>query len=78
MTFRRDKDPTEFFSVVGAAYVPERHHDSGHLPGPRSGVQQPETGVAGLWLLFYAVVIGGSLLGHGVAKLSHIASLALQ
>ncbi|HEY5607086.1 MAG TPA: hypothetical protein VIM38_01980 [Alphaproteobacteria bacterium] len=80
MSLSIDKDPTAFFSVVGAAYVPEQRDDcQGHLSESRSDVQQPETGVAGLWLVFYAVIIGASLLTNGGAsKLSHLASLVLN
>jgi len=34
--------------------------------------------VAGLWLVFYAVIIGASLFSHGANKLSQIASLVLN
>ena len=79
MSLSIDKDPT-FFSVVGAPYVPEQRDEcQGHLSDLRPDVQQPETGVAGLWLVFYAVIAGAALLSHGGAsKLSHIASLVLN
>jgi hypothetical protein len=79
MSLSNDKDPTAFFSVVGAAYVPEQRDGCpGHLPEQRSDARQPETGVAGLWLVFYAVIVGASLLSHGANKLSQIASLVLN
>jgi hypothetical protein len=79
MSLSNDKDPTAFFSVVGAAYVPEQRDDSpGHLSEQHPDVRQPETGVAGLWLVFYAVIIGASLFSHGANTLSHIAALVLN
>ena len=39
----------------------------GHLRESRSE-SAAETGVAGLWLVFYAVIIGASLFSHGGAS----------
>jgi hypothetical protein len=67
-------DPTKYFSVVGAAYVQERHDD-------RRYVEEMETsgragGVAGLWLVLYAVVIGLSVIANSsVMKWVNVASL---
>jgi hypothetical protein len=48
---------TRFFTVVGAAYVPERHFDSGDdrneyhgARGPRFGGTHLQTGDTGSWL----------------------------
>jgi hypothetical protein len=48
---------TRFFTVVGAAYVPERHFESGDDRneyrsgrGPRLGGARSQTGSTGSWL----------------------------
>jgi len=77
-----DKDPTAFFTVVGAPYVSERHADAASRYRPdceSSESRTPEIGVAALWLVFYAVIVGFSLFASGgAAKLVEIASLALK
>ena len=73
------KDPTEFFSVVGAPYVresraePARRHHHHHHGGPDA--RQPEAGVAGLWLVFYVAIFGASLFANsGAARLVEVAT----
>jgi hypothetical protein len=79
MSYSTGKDPTAFFSVVGSAYVPEQRDDcQGHLSDLHPDVQQSETGVAGLWLIFYALIAGAALFSHGASKLSHIAALVMN
>jgi len=74
-----DKDPTEFFTVVGAAYVPEHHVDDSNRIREASETRSPETGVAALWLVFYAVIFGYALFASGgAAKLIEIANVALK
>jgi hypothetical protein len=74
MSISSERDPTKYFTVVGAAYVQERHDD-------RRYVEQMETsgragGVAGLWLVLYAGVIGFSVIANSnVAKWINVASL---
>ena len=61
------KNRTQLFSVVGAAYVPEARGDnSGHLVRPPEA-PPPETGVAGLWLVFYVALAAISLVTSGGA-----------
>jgi hypothetical protein len=63
----------QLFSVVGAAYVPEDRVDDNPARLPQ--VQQSETAMAGIWLVFYAALIGVSLVtSGGVAKLIEYAS----
>lgn len=78
MSFTTGTNPTQFFSVVGAAYVAESHGDRiGHLPA-HSEVEQLQVGVTGLWMSFFAV-IGFSLIhGSQTAKALQIASAALH
>ena len=74
-----DDNRTEFFTVVGAPYVQEHHADSHGHYRESTDRAPPETGVAGLWLVFYAVIIGASLLNHGTAsKAVHVASTLLK
>ena len=74
-----DENRAELFSVVGAPYVEEHHADGrSHYRGYIDR-NPPETGVAGLWLVFYAVIIGVSLFSHGGAnKAFHVASATLN
>jgi hypothetical protein len=80
MSFSSARNPTQFFSVVGAPYVPESHAESRrHLDvrDMRTQVQQREMGVAGLWLVLYAAIIGASLFGTGGAvKVLEVAQVA--
>jgi hypothetical protein len=65
MSLSIDKGRTEFFTVVGAPYVPEQHTDG------RSHLQQstdtlpPETGIAVLWVVAYVLIFGVSLFSFG-------------
>jgi hypothetical protein len=76
MSVDSERDPTKYFSVVGAAYVPERH-DDGQLRDEEQAMSSKRAGgVAGLWLVFYAAVIGMSVIANaGVVKWSHVAGL---
>jgi hypothetical protein len=74
MSIESEKDPTKYFSVVGAAYVPERHDDV--RTADRTIASEPASGVAGLWLVFYVVVIGLSVIANSsVAKWVNVANL---
>jgi hypothetical protein len=82
MSFATASNPTQFFSVVGAAYVPENHGDYAGQFVARSEAEpveeQIKSGLTGLWVSFFAV-IGISLINHGQAvKAVHFASTALQ
>jgi hypothetical protein len=78
-TEENPKHPTQLFSVIGAAYVPEDHADDNRHPTKLSEVRQPETGVAGVWLVFYALLIGISLENSGsAAKLVEFASVTMK
>ena len=73
MSVESEKDPTKYFSVVGSAYVPERHAE-GRLM--EQAMSERANGVAGLWLVFYAVVIGLSVIANsGVGKWINVANL---
>jgi hypothetical protein len=74
------QDPTEFFSVVGAAY-PREHH--GHyVRERRTDDQRPRTleiGVATIFAGFCAVALGVSLFASsGAAKLVEVAYYAVK
>jgi hypothetical protein len=78
VSFTTANSPTRFFSVVGPAYVEERHADrSGHLAA-RSDLEAVETGVSGLWVAFFAA-IGVSLINNSqTAKALQVAATALH
>jgi hypothetical protein len=74
MSIDSERDPTKYFSVVGVAYVPERHDEGLRRQSERAG--ERAGGVAGLWLVFYAVVIGMSVIANsGVVKWINVAAL---
>jgi hypothetical protein len=79
MSGNNDQDRTDLFTVVGAAYVPEHHTDShSHYHGT-SDARPPETGIAGLWLVFYVAIVGIAIFKHGGAGTAvYIASAALN
>jgi hypothetical protein len=90
MSPNSERNPAEFFTVFGAAYIPEHrdeHCDDGHArsfddaASERRGrsFYQPELGVASLWLMFYAAVIAISLVASSSAgKWVEIAALAVK
>ena len=67
MTHQTDRDPTEFFSVVGAPYVAEQHDDGHSKYVDQTVAKESAAGVASLWLLFYAAIIGFSVLANSSA-----------
>jgi len=67
MSDHRDKDRTGLFTVVGAPYVREQHGDtSGHYHKASEEGREGTT-IAGLWLTFYALIIGVAVLGKSGA-----------
>jgi hypothetical protein len=78
MSFATASNSTRFFSVVGPAYVAESHADQiGHLAA-RTEFATVETGVAGLWVSFFAA-IGISLINNSqAAKAVQLAATAIQ
>jgi hypothetical protein len=72
-----DRDPTEFFSVVGAPYVRERHAGELDLYQRGNGearARTPETGFATACAGLGAVLLGISLFASsGAARLGHVA-----
>jgi hypothetical protein len=90
MSLHSERNPAEFFTVFGAAYIPEHHDEHGDDGNGRSfddaaaerrgrGFNQPELGVASLWLVFYGAVIAISVLASGSAsKLIEIAAVAAK
>jgi hypothetical protein len=76
MSVDSERDPTKYFAVVGAAYVPERHDDDHRRNVEQAISGKHAGGVAGLWLVFYAVVIGMSVVANfGVGKWINVAGL---
>jgi hypothetical protein len=67
MSDHRDKDRTGLFTVVGAPYVAERHGDTHGHYHKASDEYGTGTNVAGLWLTFYALIIGVAVLGKAGA-----------
>jgi len=65
MSFEIDKDKTKLFTVVGAPYIAEQHKDSRSHYQAEKEKPPPDTGIAGLWAIFYAVIAGAWLFGGG-------------
>jgi hypothetical protein len=90
MSLHSDRNPAEFFTVFGAAYVPDRHDEHGDDAHRRSfdvaaaerrgrGFNQAELGVASLWLVFYGAAIAISVFASGSAsKWVEIAAVTMK
>jgi hypothetical protein len=76
-----EKDPTEFFSVVGAPYVREQHGDF-RVREHRTDEQRSrklEIGLATVCVGFCAVMLGISLFAtDGAARLAEVAYQAVK
>ena len=77
-----ERDPTEFFSVVGAPYVRDSHAGEHHLHGRRIDAPRPrkvEIGFATVCAGLGAVLLGISLFANaGAAKLVDVAVNAVK
>jgi hypothetical protein len=67
-----EKDPTKFFSVVGAAYVPERHADSHdrHV-APRSA-RTAETSFAVSLTVLFTLIAAISIFAGEISVLASV------
>ena len=63
-----EQDRTGFFTVVGAPYVAEQHDDTRSHYHRYSDEGGNGVWMATLWLAFYAVIVGVTLFGKGVAS----------
>jgi hypothetical protein len=70
MSFNRN-DPTRYFSVVGAAYVPERHTDSEDRSAT-AGVVGAEPSLAVSWLVLIGLIVGISVFAGEVSILWNV------
>jgi len=52
------ENQAQSFTVFGGAYIPEHHTDNHGRYRDNSDALPRQTGVAGLWLVFYAVIAG--------------------
>ena len=77
-----DKDPTEFFAVVGTAYVRETHGQGCFVQERRTDDQRLrklEIGVASVFAAFCVMSFGFSLfITTGAARLLEVASYAVK
>ena len=82
MTRQFHRDPTEFFSVVGAPYPRELHGREYHVRERRTDDQRPrklEIGVASIFAGFCAVALGVSLFASsGAARFVEVAYYAAR
>ena len=67
----RHSDPTRYFSVVGPAYVAERHHSDDNHPasGTLAGAE-PSLTVS--WIVLIALIAGISVFAGEISVLSHV------
>ena len=66
MSDHRHQDRTELFTVVGAPYLPEQHADRPghyHKSSDEDRRKGASASIAGLWLVFYGLVVGIAVLG---------------
>ena len=59
------KEDTVLLGVFGSSYVHERHAEGRTLDRSHSKSGQSETAMAVVWLVFYAVIIGGLAFARG-------------
>jgi hypothetical protein len=82
MSRQFEQDPTEFFAVVGAPYIRERHGGEPYVRPRRTDDQRPrklEIGIASAFAGFCAVAFGISLFANdGAAKLVEVAINAVK
>lgn len=79
MSPQLNRDPTEFFSVVGAPPVREHHAETSKPTRKHSDSQPPGAGIAASWLVFYVVIVAVSLFANGgAAKLVEVAFGAVK
>lgn len=73
-----EKDPTRFFSVVGAAYVPERHADSfdhsanHHRDAAPPRTRPAEIGLAASWVVLASLITGILIFAGEVSVLANV------
>jgi hypothetical protein len=70
MSFNRN-DPTRYFSVVGAAYVPERHADSEDCSAT-AAVAGAEPSLAASWIVLIGLIAGISIFAGEVSILWNV------
>jgi len=74
-----DKNQSELFTIFGGVYVPEHRADNNSRYRESSDAQPREIGVAGLWLVFYAVIAGVAIFNQsGAGTAVYLASTALN
>ena len=82
MTGQLHQDPTEFFAVVGAPYIGERHADGHYAPEHSIDdrrLPRFELGISSFCAAFCIVALGVSLLANtGAAKLVEVAQYAVN
>jgi hypothetical protein len=67
MSHRPEQDRTGFFNVVGGPYVAERHDDTRSHYHRYSDEGRNGAGMATVWLAFYGIIIGVTVLSKAGA-----------
>ena len=74
-----DKNQSELFTIFGGVYIPENRTDNGSRYCETSDARPREIGVAGLWLVFYAVIAGVAIFNQsGAGTAVYLASTVLN
>ena len=74
-----DKNQSDLFTIFGGVYVPDHRTDNSSRYRENSDAQSREIGVAGLWLVFYAVIAGVAIFNQGGAGTAvYLASTVLN
>ena len=70
--FTTHSDPTRYFSVVGSAYVAERHFDSDDNSAPCASVAGAEPSLTASWLVLIALLAGISVFAGEISVLANV------
>jgi hypothetical protein len=65
-------DPTRFFSVVGAAYVSERHADSEDRSATPATLAGAEPSLTASWIALFVLLAGISIFAGEISVLSSV------
>ena len=72
MSHSPEKDPTRFFTVVGAAYVPERHADSDDRYVAPMPARPAEPGLAISLMVLFTLIAAISVFAGEISVLASV------
>jgi hypothetical protein len=72
MSLSHAKDPTRFFAVVGAAYVPEHHAETHDRHGARPAAPPTEISLATSWAVLVTLIAAISIFAGEISVLASV------